>query len=270
MKIFVQAAGLLAPGLEGWSNGIAVLAGRRPFVPTELPKIDLDFLPRNERRRATPSIRMALAVAKEATANRDDLQDICSVFACSGGDPETLDKVCTALTLANKPVSPMHFTNSVHNAPAGHWSIATRSQQASTSLSAYDATFAAGLLEAATMIQVEHVDVLLVVYDVPPPPALWPFRPLAAPFAMALLLSAGEEPASLAGFSLSMATGLNEHTMQSEHLEAVRLGNPAARGLPLLSAMARLHNSEIVLPYLPGSQLVADLECCAGAQGAAA
>jgi hypothetical protein len=60
--------------------------------------------------------------------------------------------------MAEKMVSPTLFHNSVHNTPAGYFSIATGIQTASVSLSAGDNTFSAGLIEALTQVLIEKND----------------------------------------------------------------------------------------------------------------
>jgi hypothetical protein len=47
-------------------------------------------------------------------------------------------------------LSPTRFHHSVHNAASGYWAMASHSMAASTALSAFQNSFAAGLLEAAT------------------------------------------------------------------------------------------------------------------------
>lgn len=260
--LYAQPPGLLAPGLHGWSNSAPVLRGEIGWQATELPKIQLDILPRNERRRATPAIKLALHVAQEATAELADRTGLLSVFACSGGDTDTLDKICTALTSAGRPVSPAHFSNSVHNAPAGYWSIATGSKAPSTSLSAYDSTFAAGMLEAATLGVIEQREVLLVAYDVPPPAPLLPFRPLTAPFGVAMVLTALKSERSTHSIGLEITENRSCDELPDNELELLRQGNPAARSLPLLVALATRKAQNIHLPYLPENQLHVQVRPC--------
>ena len=71
-------------------------------------------------------------------------------------------------TLARTPtlISPIKFHNSVHNAAAGYWSIGTGSLAPYTAISAFEYTFAAGLLEAATQVVCEHRPVLYVAFDI--------------------------------------------------------------------------------------------------------
>jgi hypothetical protein len=173
-----------------------------------------------------------------------------------------LDKLLNALTLPEKPVSPNLFNNSVHNAPTGYWSIATGSQQTSTSLTAYDASFAAGLLDAMSLLVVEQRPVLLVSYDAPPASPLLPFRPVKIPFAVALLLSASRSPHSQSRITINVVYGQQEDSLQDTHLEALRVGNPAARSLPLLQAMAEQQQRSVMLPYLPASQILVRHEPC--------
>lgn len=263
MDIYIDGIGLFAPGLPSWSGSQLVLTNQAYYRQQTMPRFDATKLPRNEARRTTFSIRLALQVAQEATAHLSACcQKICSVFACSGGDPETLDKLLTALALPERPVSPNLFNNSVHNAPAGYWSIATGSQQSSTSLTAYDASFAAGLLEAVSVLTVEQGPVLLVSYDTPPALPLLPFRPVKIPFAVALLLSTHRSPYSRNQLTVNIVYEQQEDSLQDTSLEALRVSNPAARSLPLLQIMAKQRRSSVVLPYLPDNQLVVRHEPC--------
>ena len=185
-----------------------------------------------------------------------------AVFACSGGDTEVIDRICRALNLPERPVSPANFHNSVHNAPAGYWSIALGAGVPMTSLSAFDASLAAGFLEAATGVFDDGGTRLLVAYDTPPPPPLWAHRPLVAPFAVAFLLGPdGGEPGTLARLRLDLEAEPNrgETAMDDPSLERLRAGNPAARALPLLALLARGEAGTARLPYLQGGVLRIDL-----------
>jgi hypothetical protein len=86
-------------------------------------------------------------------------------------------------------ISPTRFHNSVHNAAAGYWSIATRSKAASNSLCGFDVSFAAGLLEAVTQVVVDQTRVLLVAYDAQYPPPLFVKRPIPEAFGVAFVLA---------------------------------------------------------------------------------
>lgn len=262
--MYLERIGILAPGLTGWEASAPVLRGDAPWAAQALGKLGAELLPANERRRATSTIRMALSAAHEATLACDTpASELATVFASSDGDLEIVDRICSALDTAGRPVSPFHFHNSVHNAPAGYWAIATGSRRPSTSLSVYDATFAAGLLEAMTTVLTEQCPVLLVAYDYPPPAPLHTARLIGEPFATTLLLCHEATPASTTRLDLVIGddTG-NEDRMQDAGLEKLRTVNPAARALPLLAAVARGATATVRLPYLPGNVLHVECTPC--------
>lgn len=171
-----------------------------------------------------------------------------SVFACSEGNTESLENVLSALMQINRPVSSHQFAHLGHNAPASLWSMVTRSHPPSTSLGAYDGSFAARLLEAVSQAR-EGVPVLLVAYDVPPPKALADSRPVPAPFASALVLAAEASTHSVSRLHVRIAGDRSEDSLDIPDLEALRARNPAARRLPLLRLIAAQAAGVVVLPY---------------------
>ncbi|HQA26294.1 MAG TPA: beta-ketoacyl synthase chain length factor [Candidatus Competibacteraceae bacterium] len=246
--LFVEGVSILAPGLIGWNASRAVLTGERPYHAAALPPLTANLLPANERRRVTALVKLALHLAQEAVAMADcDPRTVCTVFASSGGDSEVLDQICAALTLPDRPVSPTYFHQSVHNTPAGYWAIATGCARASTSLSAYDGSVAAGLLEAAALALTEATPVLLVACDLPPPFPLLEHRPLTAPFGMALLLNPTATAPRLATLQVRPVGHRAPTTLADPDLEALRRGNPAARALPLLQTIACATSGRIIL-----------------------
>ena len=94
------------------------------------------------------------------------------MFTSSSGDGDNVHAICESARHAERQVSPTRFHNSVHNAAAGYWSIATQCRAASTSLCCHDASFAAGLLEAASQVAVDGKPVALIAYDHPYPAPL--------------------------------------------------------------------------------------------------
>lgn len=260
LKVGIRGIGLGAPGIANWSEGRAVLRGEQPYVPEDMPRYAPTLLPPNERRRATSVGRLAFQSAEEAIAAIDcDASQLASVFASSGGDTDIVNSICQALATPERQVSPTHFHNSVHNAAAGYWSIATHSHAASTSLSAYDGSFAAGLLEAAMLAVCEKIDVLLVAYDVLVSEPLYVKRPIGQSFTTAFILTA-DEAASLGSLALELAHEGQETTMEDAQLEALRTGNPAARSLPLLASLAQGKSVDMTLPALEALYLNLRLE----------
>lgn len=246
--VFVEAVGLIGPGLPGWSAAQPVLRGECPYVSAEVPVHQPELLPANERRRATAAVRLAFAAAEDAMrAATLKPSDLASVFATSEADTGILHRLCTALAQEPRVMSPTDFHNSVHNAAAGYWSIATACRRPSGSISAYDATFVAGLLEAAALTQDEPQGALLVSYDIRPPEPLHAVRPIAGPLGAALLLTRERNPQSLAQLRVSI-TDAPESALEDGGLERLRLGNPAARALPLLRLLALRKAGAVVMP----------------------
>lgn len=252
MKLYLEGIGLCAGGLPTWPEGRAALAGQEPYRAAEIVIAPSALLPPAERRRTTDTVKLAMTVGSEAIAHAGlNAGEVPSVFASSGGDGKTITAILEVLASPQREVSPTRFHNSVHNAPAGYWSIATQCRKASTSICAYDFSFAAGLLEAATRALAEQSPVLLVAYDVPYPPALAACRYLAAPLGVALVVSPQPSATTLAALSIALRQDPGpETTLDDPKLEALRAGIPAARALTLLAAIARGSEEEIILPHV--------------------
>jgi hypothetical protein len=260
MKLYLHGIGVAAPGLLGWPLSQEVLAGRAPYAPAELPPFTPTLLPANERRRATRTIKLALQVAQEALEQAGaNAAEMPSVFATSEGDIEIADRICRALAMEERPVSPTDFHNSVHNAPSGYFAIACGSRRPSTSLSAADGTLAAGLLEAATQLAAEPGRILLICYDQPAPEPLASACPMSGPFGAAFVL--GSDPdGACAALELRTSSVAAESVMEAPALETVRRGNPAGRALPLLAQLAT--GGEIRLPLHDAAALAVRVTPC--------
>ncbi len=257
MRLFIEGVGLLGPGLDSWSSSSVILAGEADYIfaPTTLRTIDM--LPPAERRRAGVPIKLALAVGKEAFEQSGrETSTAATVFTSSGGDNDNVHAINSILATAPREVSPTRFHNSVHNAAAGYWCIAAESREPSTSLCAYDASFVAGLLEAATQVTVDDAVVALVAYDHSYPEPLNAVRPISGAFGVALVLAPRQNEHSLAAIEVDFIPGKTDETkMHDAGLEILRCGVPAARVLPLLSALARGNRTEINISYLDDNYL---------------
>ena len=107
-------------------------------------------LPSRERRRATPSTRIALTTAQQALTHAGlDAKAVPAVFGSSSGNPDIIHDICAMLAAGDYLISPTKLHNSVHNAASGYYSIAVASHRAVTSLCAFDGTATAALLETA-------------------------------------------------------------------------------------------------------------------------
>jgi hypothetical protein len=258
----VEGIGLLGPGIADWPAGVALLSGeaRRVSAPTQLPVPQC--LPAAERRRTGAVVRLALAVGLEACSRAGvDPARLPAVFSSSGGDGENCHEICVTLAGSERQISPTRFHNSVHNAAAGYWGIATQATPASNALCAYDASFGAGLIEALTQVVVDATPVLLVAYDTAYPEPLRSQRPIPDAFGVALLLAPAPGPASLARLTVDFTAAPAER-LHDGALEALRSAIPAARSLPLLARLARRDPGRTVLDYLDGRHLAVEVSAC--------
>jgi hypothetical protein len=250
VAIDVLGIGVLGPGLAGWAPTRAVLRGEAPYANAATAIPPPQRLPATERRRAGTIIKVSIVAADEALAMSGcNALDVATVFSASEGDGRNCHEICEALTSNDRLVSPTRFTNSVHNAPAGYWHIATHSMAASTSLCAYDASFAMGLLEAALQVQQGPGPVLLVAADAPYPEPLHATRPLPDAMAIALVLAPPVSTRAHARLNVAMRAACDAdraHTSRPE-LDALSHALPVARGLPLLEALARDEASACVI-----------------------
>jgi Beta-ketoacyl synthase, N-terminal domain len=239
-----------------------VLTGQQAYqaAPTvlALPTI----LPAAERRRTGRVVKLALGVALQATSQAgEDPSNLASVFSSSGADGHNCHEICLALSLAGREISPTRFANSVHNAAAGYWSIATGTMAESNVLCAFDASFGAGLLEALAQVVVDRLPVLLVAYDSEYPPPLHAKRPIPDGFGVAMLLTPQPRATSLARVEAALSD-LDHDRCADAELEALRTAFPAARSLPLLRLLAEQRGGTALLEYLDVARLQVTVEPC--------
>ena len=251
----VLGIGLLGPGLADWTSGAPLLREPALWQPAATAVPPPQRLPPTERRRAGAVVKVSIVVADQALAAAGlDPATLATVFTSSTGEPANCHALCEALAAPERLVSPTRFTNSVHNAPGGYWHIAVHGMAASTSLSAFDGSFAAGLLEAMAQVATLQAPVLLVAADVPYPDPLHAKRPVADAFGVALLLGPGTR------LALSLEPETAPTACGHAGLDALRTGIPAARALPLLQALAGGSTGPVHVEGLPGMGLQLTLE----------
>ena len=264
MKLLVESAAILAPGLTGWAESRAVLADEKNYVASPLAPPVADLLPAVERRRTGSMVKLALAVGHQALACAGrPVDSVATVFVSSGGDGDVINDICLTLAGSDRQVSPTRFHNSVHNAPSGYWGIATHAHHPSTSLCGFDWSFTIGLMEAAAQIQVEREEVLLVAYDAPYPEPIGSVRRLVEPFGVALLFTRDRTARTMAEMELTMDASPQEISrMNDVALERLRTGNPCARALPLLAALAGAKRQQVTLERNAGQTISISVRPC--------
>jgi hypothetical protein len=258
----VDAIAVLGPGLASWSATESILAGLAPYVPATTVLPGATALPAAERRRAGRIVRLAIATGLEA-ANRAGLdpRTLVTVFASSGGDGDNCHELCQALASTDRQISPTRFHNSVHNAPAGYWSIATGAMVSSTSICAYDRSFSAGLLEAMAQVATIEQPVLLLAHDVDYPFPLREVRRIPDAFGLALVLVPARTARSIVRLTTQFCDAMQE-TREPAELENLRAAIPAARSLPLLRLIARREHRTIEFEPLGSTSLHAAILPC--------
>ena len=260
-----MGVGVFGPGLVDWRAARQVLSGTAAYVRADNSAPASGLLPAAERRRATPSTRIALTAAQQALTHAGlDASAVPAVFGSSSGNPDIIHDICAMLAAGDYQISPTKFHNSVHNAASGYYSIAVASHRAVTSLCAFDGTAPAVLLEAAVQAIAEQTPVLMVCYDLPYPFPLSEARPTIDAWALALVLApTAFEPAVARLTLLDGAEQAAPDTALTDiALESIRLGNPTARMLPLFAALAQPNVSEIVLRQGNGRPLRVTVAPC--------
>jgi hypothetical protein len=254
LEVYVQGVGLWAPAVAAWTDFKPWLDGT--LADAEPGKPRADVLPANERRRAPDSVLLAAAAAGQAVAASGiDPATLASVFSSAHGDQAITDYMCAMLADSPAGLSPTRFHNSVHNAPAGYWTIATVCHAACSAISAGDASFGAGLLEAAAQAVADDHPVLLAAFDTRGHGPLLAMTQVTLPFAAALVLSPLRTPASLARLAITTAPTAAASRTRDDRLHAWGEMNPSAACLPLLEGLAHGAAIDIVLAASAGVAL---------------
>ncbi|HEY4091434.1 MAG TPA: beta-ketoacyl synthase chain length factor [Luteibacter sp.] len=258
LTVWVKGIGLWAPGTPTWHAFCEVATGATS--PGEFQRPAADVLPANERRRAPESVLLAAAAAGQAvTMSGLDAATLPCVFASAHGDQVITDYMCETLATAPAELSPTKFHNSVHNAPAGYWTIATHCHAASSAVSGGEETFGAGLLEAATQAVADDRDVLLASYDIAGTGPLGGMTSTTGPFASALVLSPRADGAAIR-LDITPEPGNSAHEASGDAwMDGITTSNPSSFAVPLLHALAVARPAALRVAAARGLDLHIDL-----------
>ncbi len=252
-QFYINSIGVVAPGFNGFIEFCDVLSYKKDYLCEPVNLIAPNMLPANERRRSSDSVRLALSVAEQVMSDFLINDSVSAVFSSSFGDSLITHKLCEQLSLSPPMASPILFHNSVHNAPAGYWSIATKNMCPTNSIACGNSSFSAGLIAAVSDLMSQSNQVLFVCYDIPYPFPLSEECTTENAFACAILLSSVPGQQDLA--TITLETTNDEITvMNFSEIELLRKDNPAARCLPLLELIS-YKKGECVLEYLDGINL---------------
>lgn len=258
LSVWVSGVGLWAPGAPTWDAFRDVVGGVASPGVSERPVADV--LPPNERRRAPESVLLAAAAAGQAVrmSGRDAATLPC-VFASAHGDQVITDYMCQTLATAPRELSPTKFHNSVHNAPAGYWTIATHCHASSSAVSGGEQAFGAGLLEAASLAVADDRDVLLASYDIAGSGPLGAMTSTTGPFAVALVLSPRADGAASRLDITPERGNVGAEAIGDPWLDALVASNPAAHAVPLMHALALMRPTALRVPAARGLDLHIDI-----------
>lgn len=264
LDISIEGIGFWAPGWPDWQRACAGLRGEITSDPEAPIKPSPAILTAAERRRAPQPVALACEVAAQAcAASGREPSGLPSVFASVLGDLIITDYMCTTLASAPRELSPIRFHNSVHNAPAGYWTIAAQCHASSTSVSSWHTSFATALFEVAVQAVADDTPVLLVVYDTDSIGPLASVAPSSVLFGTALVLSPGASgKTSLRLRHVSSAEDSTQPTTLNDMFAELASANPMAAGaLPLLAALASGLPTRLQLPA--GAQSMLQVEVIA-------
>ncbi len=263
---YIEGVGIWSERLPGWDMARRIFCAEIAAPAEACKRPSPDILPPNERRRAPDTVAIALAVGSEACAHAQ--REPCtlpSVFASTHGDLAITDYMCETLASTPELLSPIRFHNSVHNAAAGYWAIATGSMRPYTAISADRYSFGNGLLEALVQAQSDHESVLLVAYDIAARGPLANVVSTTGRLGCALVLGCQRTPKSRYVLQWQMReTGQQRKSTPSpnpDHLETASTesaslvaGNAMAPALPMFEAIA-CSPRRIVCPIGPNLHL---------------
>ncbi len=254
LSLRITGIGAWAPGAPDWQHLRVILRGDSTPDDDAPARPAGTILPAAERRRAPDGVRLAADVAVQATSMAGiDPAAVPCIFASTQGELAITDYVCETLARSPLELSPTKFHNSVLNAPAGYWTIATGCTAASSAVTAYHRSFAAGLLEAAVFACAEDTPVLFASCDVASTGPLTEITHTTLAFGMAMLL----HPNASNGARLNLALhGGTAEPVSVVTMATVARDNPAnAEALALLSLLARANPSNLRLPLSSGLSL---------------
>ncbi len=264
-RCWIDGIALWSPTLPGWDRAAPALRGGPAPPAADRPPAPA-LLSANERRRAPDSVLLALEVAAAAVAvSSHKAADVATVFASAHGDLPITDALCKTLAADPRLLSPTRFHHSIHNAASGYWAIGTGSPLASTALAAAEASFAAGLLEAATQCAADGRPVMLVAYDTEATGALRSVNRSRGLLAVALLLSPQAAHSESWALDWSMVHAVvTVPPARSPAAQALQ-ANATSPALPLFEALARGGNAQLAWPLSPAGALQVCLSAPASA-----
>ncbi|WP_295983629.1 beta-ketoacyl synthase chain length factor [uncultured Variovorax sp.] len=263
--LYIEGPAFWTPTLPGWEAARAAFRGEGALADPPVKRPSPQVLAPAERRRAPDTVALALEVAAASlAASGRNAADVPCVFTSAHGDLSINDYMCSTLASDPKMLSPTKFHNSVHNAAVGYWTIGTGCMAASNAVSAFEHSFASGLLEAAAQCAADEEPVLLVGYDTPTVGALISVNDSRGLLAVAMVLAPAPSERTVAMLQWSLDGSAAQATPpQSDAAKSLAGINPMADALALFESLARLDAgppAPVALPLSPTLSLRLQLQ----------
>lgn len=247
-SLFVEGIALWAPGLPDWGSARAAFRGERIAGQAACRIPTATLLTASERRRAPETVALALEAARMAVAaSGRQASNLLGVFVSAHGDLPIIDTLCATLACDPLQMSPTRFLHSIHNAPAGLWSMVGGGQQPNTTLTAFNRSYAAGLLEAAVQCNAEQQPVLLVGYDTAATGALTETMAPGGALAVALVLAPERSARSSHCLTWKLVKSEQPPSQAQAAVARALANNGMADALPLFEALASLAPTQVTL-----------------------
>ncbi|MCH1931062.1 beta-ketoacyl synthase chain length factor [Shewanella sp. A25] len=181
-------------------------AAEQASPSSEIAAPALPQIPAMQRRRFSRLTKMMLDVSFQC-----EMASNCrSIFASRHGELHRTIGLLEDI-IAKQPLSPLGFSQSVHNTASGIFGIVANNTAASTSIAAGSETLSQAMLEAYAQLHESAEPLLLVFGDDPVPPVYDEFtEEFELPLALGLQLAPSEHPTSCK-LTLSRLSNSGQH-----------------------------------------------------------
>jgi hypothetical protein len=259
-RVYIEGLAFWSPTLPSWSIARAAFRGEATELIQPLKRPAPELLQAAEARRAPDTVVLALEVAAQAVAQSAQCVDeLLSVFTSAHGDLAITDHLCSVLAATPTLLSPTKFHHSVHNAPSGYWTMSTHCMQATTAVSAFDRSFAAGLLEALVHCVADYRPVLLVGYDIAARGTLATINESRGLLGLALVLAPEPSVKTCMAVDATLIDGAAQRSPLRSAAAQSLTANAMADGLPLFETLANDNPALLLMPVSTGLTLALQL-----------
>ena len=273
MKCRIAGIGAYGTGFRNWAQLSDLLTGKSVVEADMDANPRPEIIPANERRRAPLIVRLAVESSWQAAQQAQmDPASLSCVFVSGLGDTELGDYCCRELAKSSPQLSPTKFHNSVHNAPAGYWTISTGCMKAASTIAGFQRSVGLTLLEALTQCAVDKEPLLVTFVDTPVALVQRDMLINDLSFAFSMVLLPDDALENSVGLRASITPNSDESTQSQvthelpQALQVLYHKNPSAhvlilaRQLALRAALARESTHPILMSLSEATNLELHIE----------